>query len=596
MTAAAPTRAEFEKSGRLHFVHYLVVIFSFVLTFVVWQYSTKQANARVTAAFDRSADQMLELITDRMQKYEDGLWSGAAMITASGGEVVYDEWHDFARTLRIDEKYPGINGIGVILRVRQGDLDGFLTSQRAVRPGFEIRPQVFPGENLPITYIEPKDINAQAVGLNMRFESNRFRGLMAARDSGEARITGPITLVQDAGATPGFLFYAPYYAAPSPETPEARSAQFLGAVYAPFVVRKLMEGVLDKDRRAIRVTISDDGEVIYDENSPDEADFDHDPMFTRSVEIAFYGRVWRFDIRTNTAFRSAHGHNQPKVILACGIAIDTLLLCLFVLLTRSNRRAIAFADILTEELRREKRELQASNAALEQYAYVSSHDLKTPIRSMRDVTDYLREDLEQDHAAALADPKISENLRSMRELTDRMEMVVKGVLDHAQIGRRGDVFDQVDPGAIINGLVRSLNLPRDRIEKAGTFPRLHVNAVQFSQIVANLLENARQHHPNPSNLKIQITGQVTGDDFRLIVTDNGPGIDPRYHGKIFEMFQSLGQKGGSGSTGIGLSIVRRAAEGLGGSVSLESREGKGAAFTVTLPGAVEKAGHNIAAE
>lgn len=589
-------RKKLERSGRLHGFHYAVVGFSFMLTFVVWQFSSRQVTARSEAQFDRSSDQILALIAERMEKYEQGLWAGTAMIHANNDRIDALEWQTFARNLEIDVKYPGINGIGVIYQVRAPDLPAFLAEQRSQQPGFTLHPEREADLYLPITFIEPLEINAQAVGLDIAFESNRHQGLMAARDSGQAHITGPIHLVQDEGATAGFLFYAPLYRNERQETLLSRRESFIGAVYAPFVVRNLMLGTLHPETRDLRVTIRDGGQIIYDELTASDESLDADPMFTRRASLDLYGRRWDFDIRTNLAFRAANTQSQPLVILFGGIAIDTMLLFFFVLLSRASRRAMDLAGLLTEALEREKVELERSNAALEEYAYISSHDLKTPLRGMRDAAEYLAEDLSASHPDAFRDPAVSSALEAQRVLIDRMEDLVAGILDYARVGRKVTNVSEFDPLPKIQSIARQLGLTDGGIEYSGTFPRLLSDLLRFDQVVSNLLQNALQHHHDPGNIHIIASGNVDGDAFTLTIQDNGPGIPERYHEKVFEVFQALNPNGTGNSTGVGLAIVRRAIEALGGRIELESAPGAGSTFRIILPGSVVPAQSRIAAE
>ena len=576
--------------------HWVVVAGSFLLTLVVWNYASTLAQNQAEAAFDRAADQMLELTTERMKNYEDGLWAGVGALYANQGDMSLTEWRIFVQTLQIDVKYPGINGIGVILNVPGPEVADFVAKQRQERPAFDIHPVHDRGVFLPITYIEKEATNIQAVGLDIAFEDNRFGGLMAARDTGHARITGPITLVQDEGSTPGFLFFAPFYRNGPQNLIDARRAGFQGAVYAPFVVKKLMRGVLDRSKRQIWVSISDGDKVIYDEHADGDIGYDDDPMFGRHAEIDMYGRTWEIDLRTNLAFRAANSRSQPTVILACGLTIDTLLLILFGSMARSNRRVFSFADQVTEQLRREKRDLITTNAALEQFSYVASHDLKTPIRSMRDATDYLIEDIEEIYPETIRDKRVFEQFVTLKYLINRMDALVKGVLECAQISRDDRNVPAYGSREGIVAIAEEMRLSSAQLTLVGDFPDLSISSTLFSQIFRNLLSNAVNHHHDPSMLQITVTGRVIGEDAEFGIADNGPGIDAKYHEQIFEMFQSLDPEKSPDSTGIGLAIVRKATDVFGGDVIVRSAVGRGTTFVVTLPRTVRASVSDIAAE
>ena len=298
--------------------------------------------------FDRSATQVVELLFERLQRYEDGLWRGVAAIQSKGGDISFEDWRVFAESLRIDEKYPGINGIGVVHYVTPDNLQDYLSYQRKTRPTYKLHPPHENAEFWPISYIVPVAPNAGAVGLDMAHEINRQSAGQKARDTGKAQITGPITFVQDAAKTPGLLFYAPFYAGGHQGGVQSRRKNFVGMVYAPFVMSKLLDGTLSKENRFVSLSIRDNSDVLYDDNATKTVELDPNPVFTKTMSTELYGRTWTFDIASNMAFRDASTNNQPLVVLVGGILIDCMLLALFVFLTRSSRRAVKFSDKMSE--------------------------------------------------------------------------------------------------------------------------------------------------------------------------------------------------------------------------------------------------------
>jgi CHASE1-domain containing sensor protein len=129
-------RNAIERAGRLHIVHWIVISLSLVITVAAWQLVERRAADR----FARYTSQVIELVTERMGKYEDALWGGVSVIYAKGGDIDHPDWKIYADSLRIDSKYPGINGIGVIHYVAPGALDGYLRAQRKFRPDYRIHP------------------------------------------------------------------------------------------------------------------------------------------------------------------------------------------------------------------------------------------------------------------------------------------------------------------------------------------------------------------------------------------------------------------------------------------------------------------------
>ena len=358
------------QGAALHWVHWLVIAFSLLLTIVAWYISSDQIKQKNRLEFMRQTEQVVDLVVERMQLYENALWGGVALMDANQGNVDYPTWKQYADSLNIDAAYPGINGIGVIYYLPVEEREAYLAEQHKLRPEFKIHPQHSRAELWPITYIEPVKPNLNAVGLDIAFEDNRYTAVAKARDTGRAQVTGPIILVQDAKKTPGFLFYAPFYKnGAKPETTEARRKEVVGATYAPFIMSKLMRGTLATANRQVHMRISDGGEELYmdQENSVQHAsDIDPAPLFTTVVDMPVYGRTWQFEFESGRSFRAAHSSSQPLFILLGGIVIDILLLLLFVTLGRSTRRALTYADEVTADLRARSAELSSSNDKLEQ--------------------------------------------------------------------------------------------------------------------------------------------------------------------------------------------------------------------------------------
>lgn len=569
------------RSGRrAHRMHWLIIALSLGVTLSAWWFTSRQVDERAETRFAREADAALALITEQIRTYEDGLWGGVAAIQASGGDMTHPEWLIFAETLRIEEKYPGINGIGVIHRVAPGELDDYLADQQRFRPDYAIHPPHDEPEFMPITFIEPAGPNAKAVGLDMAHETNRYQGMQRARDTGEAQITGPIVLVQDAGETPGFLFFAPWYerAGVAPDSVAARRDHFVGVVYAPFVMQTLMAGAVADERQHITLTIRDGEEVLYDENLPAFADFDASPMLTQTETVDMFGREWTFEIHSGLSFRPLVASNEPLFVLIGGLALDGLLIALFAILQRSNSRAVRYADDVTAQLRGRTRELESSYAELERFAYAASHDLKTPLRGVSHLIEFMDEDLEDSPHHDVVVPYLDR----MRAQLARMNALITGLLDYARLDARpvGGV-GELNVGALVDRLRQDLGVSAAEVTYRGPATVTAVEPIHLQQVVANLVSNAVQHHHRPDARRVEVVVVVGVTELVLEVHDNGPGIAHEYQDQIFDVFATLGTE--TGGTGIGLSMVRKMVAKAGGSVAVSSSEGAGSHFTVRWP-------------
>ena len=337
-----------EKAGRLNWFHWLILLGSLIVTLMAWQYARTQNQAQISNQFDREARQVVDLISERMTKYEDILWSAVAAKKAHGDIMSLQEWQRYSESQKIHERYPGINGIGLIEYVPADKLTDYLAQQRMDRPDFRMHPAHDKGEYLPITYVEPVDMNAAAIGLDIAHEDNRYNAALKARDTGKAQITGPIVLVQDAKRTPGFLFYAPFYDVDNPASLAERRETFLGMTYAPFIFERLMQGTHEIGQRRVGVKIVDGGDVLFDERLKTSESGQGGPMFSTEIAQNIYGRKWTFSIWSQPSFEKTAVNNKPLIILASGLIIETLLIGLFFFLARANRRAMSFAQQMSD--------------------------------------------------------------------------------------------------------------------------------------------------------------------------------------------------------------------------------------------------------
>lgn len=572
-TSSRDLRTKLERATSLHLIHWQVIIGSLLLTLFAWHLAKKQVEERISKQFERESAQVVELVQERMQKYEDALWAGAAMYATLEGEVTLQEWVNYAQSISIEAKYPGINGIGVIHAIDPAEIPAFNESQQQERPDFQIYPAHDRPIAYPITYIEPIELNRKAVGLDIAHEINRYTAAEKARLSGKAQISGPIVLVQDSTKTPGFLFYAPFYKHHGHEHDHHLSQDLDGLVYAPFIVKKLMKGVLSQENRHVNIRLSDAGSTLYSELDERNQDYDPDPQHKQIVMLNIYGRDWAFEIESGLSFREAQGSNQPLIILFGGIIIDVMIFSLFSLLARANRQALHYADMANIEL-------QSKNSELEQYVYTASHDLKSPLFSIQGFANLLREELDEgetENLGAYADCIITS--------TERMRINIEVLLELSRIGRSDEDYTPVSCQSLIEDTINDLNdqieHAKARIQTHGEIPMINADVVRLRQVFENLIVNAIKYARKDTPLVLDIEFTNLGNRVRIDFNDNGPGVPEQYRERIFELFQRLETE--IQGTGVGLSIVRRVVEIHGGKVWIEGNPQGGARFCIELP-------------
>jgi light-regulated signal transduction histidine kinase (bacteriophytochrome) len=233
-----------------------------------------------------------------------------------------------------------------------------------------------------------------------------------------------------------------------------------------------------------------------------------------------------------------------------------------------------------EHIEGQSAELRRSNHALEQFAYVISHDLQEPLRMVAAYTEMLREAYEG-RLDAEADKYIGFASGGAR----RMQELINALLDYSRVTTRGKGFEEVALDAVVDDALMNLSVA---IEEAGAeilrapLPRVRGDRNQLVRLVQNLVANAVKFREPGRRPRVTIGATVDGATADLTVADDGIGIDPRHHARIFEVFKRVHPKKYPG-TGIGLSICQRIAERHGGSIRVESQVGAGATFHVSLP-------------
>jgi PAS domain S-box-containing protein len=222
--------------------------------------------------------------------------------------------------------------------------------------------------------------------------------------------------------------------------------------------------------------------------------------------------------------------------------------------------------------------LDERNQELDRFVHIVSHDLKAPLRAISNLSQWIEEDLEG---------KLSvENQQQMTLLRDRvhrMQIMIDGLLEYARAGRTEADLEPVAVTELLAEVIDSLDPPSTfKIEIAPEMPILQTKRLPLSQVFANLISNGVKHHPRPDGL-IQISSQDKGDFYEFAVADDGPGIAPEHHEKIFMIFQAVNPQNSQDSSGIGLSIVKKIVETEEGTIRLASEAGKGTTFYFTWP-------------
>ena len=235
-----------------------------------------------------------------------------------------------------------------------------------------------------------------------------------------------------------------------------------------------------------------------------------------------------------------------------------------------------------EKYRRLFTELSRAHEELNQFAYVVSHDLKSPLRAISNYTTFINEDMTDQELPE----QVSGHLKGLNKAVAQCVQLVDDLLELSQIGRTNTDRVEIDVKNMLVEIVEGLKLPHDStVSIANEIPYVTANPVMLRQIFTNLITNGIKFNTSEKK-SIELSGWSLSDaHVEIMVRDNGIGIEGQYQQQIFKVFQRLHTKDEYEGTGIGLAIVKKSVEVMDGSIRLESTPGQGSVFFITLPAA-----------
>jgi signal transduction histidine kinase len=232
----------------------------------------------------------------------------------------------------------------------------------------------------------------------------------------------------------------------------------------------------------------------------------------------------------------------------------------------------------TRELEHLNDELVVINKELNDFAYIVSHDLKAPLRGIGSLATWLASDY-----ADVLDDTGKEQLQLLLDRAKKMESLIESVLKYSRVGRIREDREVVDTNELVDSSVEMIAPPENiQVSIEGKLPWVDGERTRLEQVFQNLIGNAVKFIDKPVGF-VTISCADEGAMWRFAVKDNGPGIDSRYYDQIFQIFQTLSPPDDKGSTGIGLTLVKKIVEMHGGTIWVESNLGEGSTFFFTLP-------------
>ncbi len=492
--------------------------------------------------------------------------------------------------------FPATAAVEVIRQVETDGIDDFVARTTADEsldslgyPPLEVATADVP-TTLVIDYIAPIVGNEAAFGLNLaNAPGGRLDVSFRARDSGEASATPPIDLAQGGR---GLLVDVPLYGSGRlPTSLAGRQATFKGVLSALLRLDDLLGPVVTAEP-GVAIALEDvSGEQPVSLLSEDPTQPGHPDTVTTTLEVA--DRIWQVRVHPLPGAAGADG-SGPTVVV--GVLMTALVALAVAAVDAARRRAdraaeeeqAARAELaelnhqLEDRIEARTAELARSNADLEQFAYLASHDLQEPLRQVSMFVDRIAE-----RYGDLLDDRGHEYMGFVTGGTARMRLLIQDLLEYSRVGRNEPSRVPVGLHELLEEVAADLDL---RIAETGATMRrgedveLQTDPLLVSRTLLNLVGNAISHARPGAAPTIEVTAVPCDEGWEVRVDDDGTGIPDAHRDRAFELFERLGSVDARG-TGMGLAICRRSVELLGGRIWIEDSPLGGARLAFTVPGA-----------
>jgi PAS domain S-box-containing protein len=223
-------------------------------------------------------------------------------------------------------------------------------------------------------------------------------------------------------------------------------------------------------------------------------------------------------------------------------------------------------------------ELKRSNKDLNDFAYVASHDLKAPLRGIMQLASWIEEDVEDN-----ASEETKSHLALLQSRTARLEKLLDDLLTYSRIGNHLGDIEQTDVRELVQTLFQLLDPPPEfELKLDDQLPIFNTLSTPLEVIFRNLIGNAIKHHDRPNGI-ISISAIECDSYYQFSIANDGPGIDPKHHEQIFEMFKTLRPRDEVEGSGMGLSIIKKMLDYHGQKISVSSSGERGVSFSFSWP-------------
>jgi signal transduction histidine kinase len=579
----------------------VVVVSGVLLTFLFAVISMASSRSARDDRFSIAALAVVDEINDRYDDYLGAL-TGLRGHVASGGALNRAGFDGYVEGAGLTD-LPGVIAVGFAPLVPASDVDELEDEIRDEGfEDFEVSPQPEGGGDVfPVVYVQPLgDGTENTFGFDLGADERGREAIDQAVRGGEATLGPPLVVMNEEGESrPAANLYLPVYSGGVvPDNEELRRDRLEGVAFILLDVQAALSDLFVDDNKETRAEIYDlggldaapgvepnDGNLLFDSDGDPVAIGGSSGLDQRISDVVG-SRQWLFYVQPGPGFDGSGGE-VPWIVILTGLAITGLIAALIISFAQTRKQAVSLADEMTAYLQQRERELSRanddivrSNKELERYASIAAHDLQEPLRSLLAYASVLERRYGDD-----LDPDVLDQVQRMARAAERMRSLVVDLLAYAKADSARRKIEWVDLNEAIRIAIDDLSVlihETGATIRVADLPRVPGNRRELIGVFSNLLSNALKYRGEAAP-EVIVVAHERGGEWVIGVKDNGIGIDPSYHDRIFELFRRLEKRSSDSGTGLGLAICARTIAQHGGKIWVESIEGEGATFWFTLP-------------
>jgi signal transduction histidine kinase len=579
----------------------LPLCFAFVSFVIVVYESRSYEKKNLRLAFEQAASDRASQIQKQFESYLHGLYALANTMTISKTEDGKD-FRESAKTWFA--LYPGIYDFSYSARIALHERKNFEKKMRALGfidysirelgPDGTVRVAGERPEYYATQFVEPYRKDENILGFDSNSNSSRRQTLEQARDSGRATTSSPLKLILKVSKRVGTMVLCPVYHG-NHDTLEERRKNIRGFIKVTFslsdVVHVSNRGNSESPLKLALYDYALMSEPVYSEipkvpfvNSTEDEESVSPLKTSWETALDLADRKFLLKVIPNPAYWNGKVEGGDWFLLSSGVIMLGLLVAF--LLTNSgasytNAEQLAERTRISEQLKQTAKELERSNSDLEQFAYLASHDLQEPLRTI------------SSHLQLLKKASKDKLDKESRDFVDfavdgarRMSALIHDLLEYSKVSRMDVLKTTVSTKSLVDKALENLRATLREVDAEitiGDLPTLDFNPTDGIMLFQNLIGNAVKYRSENRKPKVKIWAEKRQGYYQFSVSDNGIGIAEENRERIFLLFQRLHGLGQYSGTGIGLALCKKIVDRHGGDIWVDSKVNEGSVFYFTLP-------------